>query len=90
MAMSSPNESAFLNGERQQDQETQDCYLNGCTDAGFGQLPQYADATYLEGYIATLKRLPTDAEGRIRHYSPHQHFAYGYVDSPDPDRCEEC
>ncbi|MBW4474747.1 MAG: hypothetical protein KME45_30865 [Stenomitos rutilans HA7619-LM2] len=87
--MSPQDELALVNRDRQQDQAAQDLYLNGCTDADFGRLPQYADTAYLDGYVATLKSLPTDDAGRIRHYSHRQHFAYGYVDSPDPCHCEE-
>jgi hypothetical protein len=69
---------------QQQDQAALERYADGSTDAGFGQLPQFADDDYLAGYIATIQRLPRDAEGRILHYSPRQHFAFGLVDSPDP------
>jgi hypothetical protein len=83
------DQTALIHGDHQLGQEPQDSYLNGSTDAGFGHLPQYADDTYLEGYIAALKRLPTDDSGKIQHYSRYQHFAYGYVDSPDPCHYEE-
>jgi hypothetical protein len=53
---------------------------NGENDATFGRLPEYADAGYLEGYVGRLKRLPRDSEGRLIHYSPRQHFAFGYID----------
>jgi hypothetical protein len=87
--MSPQDELALETRYRQQDEAAQALYLDGCTDAGFGQLPQYADETYLAGYMATIKNLPTDARGKIQHYSPRQHFAFGYVDSPDPCHCEE-
>jgi hypothetical protein len=64
-------------------------YLDGSNDAAFGNLPQYADDMYLQGYVAALKKLPTNADGRLQHYSPRQHFAFGYIDSPDPDCCNE-
>ncbi len=60
-------------------------YLDGATDAAFGRLPEYADPAYLEGYCNKLKQLPKDlATGKIQHYTPRQHFAYGFVDTPDP------
>ncbi len=59
-------------------------YLDGSNDAAFGRLPEYTDDAYLEGYVAALKKLPRKADGRIHHYSPRQHFAFGYIDSPDP------
>jgi hypothetical protein len=68
----------------QQDRTALDRYADGATDAGFGQPPQFADDDYLAGYIATIKHLPRDAEGKILHSSPRQHFAFGLVDSPDP------
>lgn len=55
-------------------------YTKGEDDAAFGRLPVYAHAAYLEGYVAQLKKQPTDAEGRIQHYSPRQHFAFGWMD----------
>ncbi|KAM3090899.1 hypothetical protein ACKFKF_34105 [Phormidesmis sp. 146-12] len=67
---------------RQDIYETQ--YLDGQTDAAFGQLPRYADPGYLEGYVTKLQQLPKDEAGRIIHYSPTQHFAFGWVDTPDP------
>jgi hypothetical protein len=66
-------------------QELYDRFLDGKTDAAFGQLPEYNDPTYLEGYIAGVKELPTDPDTRkLQHYSPHQSFAFGFVDTPDP------
>lgn len=61
-----------------------DLYLQGANDAAFAQLPQYQDEVYLEGYLTKLKQLPKDEDGRIKHYSPAQHFAFGYVDTPNP------
>lgn len=59
-------------------------YLDGATDAAFGQLPQYADPVYLEGYCNKLKELPKDPEtGKIQHYSPRQHFAFGHIDGSE-------
>jgi hypothetical protein len=59
-------------------------FLDGCEDAAFGQLPRYPDDDYLAGYLSTIKGLPLHPDGTIAHYSPHQHFAFGYMDSPDP------
>jgi hypothetical protein len=59
-------------------------YLDGATDAAFGQLPQYADPVYLEGYCNKLKELPTDSEtGKIQHYSPRLQFAFGFIDGAE-------
>lgn len=87
--MTAQDELALETHVPQPDPTNQARYLDGCTDAGFGQLPQYVDETYLAGYLATLKSLPTDDTGKIQHYSPRQHFAFGYVDNPDPGGCEE-
>lgn len=73
----------------QADAAYQERYFDGCTDAASGQLPQYANEAYLAGYVAKLKELPTDPMGRLIHYSPRQHFAYGWVDSPNPCGCDE-
>jgi hypothetical protein len=54
--------------------------IDGENDAAYGRLPEYADAGYLEGYVAQLKKLRRDSEGRLIHYSPRQHFAFGYMD----------
>jgi hypothetical protein len=75
--------------DRQQAEAAQDLYEDGCTDAGFGQLPRYVDEAYLAGYLATIKALPRDGSGQIQHYSPRQQFAFGYVDSPDACDCDE-
>jgi hypothetical protein len=58
-------------------------YASGLDDAAFGRRPEYADDAYLAGYVAQLKQLPTHENGRIRHYSPHQHFAFGFMDGSD-------
>lgn len=63
-------------------------YLDGSTDAGFGQLPRIKDTAYLMGWLDTIKHLPVDENGEIIHSSPRQHFAFGIVDSPDPYDCE--
>ena len=56
-------------------------YLDGAADAAFGRLPEYADPAYLEGYCNKLKQLPQDPEtGKLQHYTPRQHFAYGFMD----------
>lgn len=58
-------------------------YGDGANDAVFGRRPEYADEVYLAGYIGKLKQLPTHANGRIMHYSPRQHFAFGFMDSSE-------
>jgi hypothetical protein len=73
----------------QADAAYQERYLEGSTDAAFARLPEMADAAYLAGYVAKLKELPTDANGRLIHYSPRQHFAYGYMDNPNPCSCDD-
>ena len=55
-------------------------FVDGENDATFGRLPEYADLGYLEGYVAQLRKLPKDSEGRLIHYSPRQHFGFGYID----------
>jgi hypothetical protein len=74
----------FSNRTESPSQGTESLYTAGETDASFGRLPEFADAGYLEGYVAQLKKLPQDETGRIRHYTPRQHFAFGYVETPDP------
>ncbi|PSB32326.1 hypothetical protein C7B82_05830 [Stenomitos frigidus ULC18] len=59
-------------------------YLDGADAAAFGRLPEYADPVYLEGYCNKLKELPKDPEtGKLQHYSPRQHFAFGYIDGAE-------
>lgn len=60
-------------------------YLDGENDAAFGQLPQYVDEIYLEGYINKLKKLPKDVEGRVEHRSFTQKFDLGNAETPNPD-----
>jgi hypothetical protein len=55
-------------------------YIDGENDARFGRMPEYAHDAYLEGYVAQLKQLPTNEQGRLIHYHPSQHFAFGYID----------
>lgn len=70
--------------QRDIDQQRYERYSEGATDAAFGQLPQYSDPDYLAGYVAKIRELPTDPETkRIKHYTAHQHFAFGYCDG-DP------
>lgn len=61
----------------------------GATDAAFGTLPQYTNAAYLAGYCTQLKELPTDANGRLIHYSSGRHFAWGYVDTQEQSRADD-
>lgn len=64
-------------------------FQDGKTDAAFGKLPEYTDATYLEGYVAGIKELPTAPEtGKVQLYSPHKHFALNWVDG-DPEYCDQ-
>ncbi len=72
----------------QQDKIAEDFYLDGLTDGAHSQLPRWNHEPYLRGYLEGLKRIPTDPAGRIAHPNPHQHFAFGWVDTPDPC-CEE-
>ena len=59
-------------------------YLDGAADAAFGRLPEYANPVYLDGYCNKLKELPQDPEtGKLQHYSPRQHFAFGYIDGAE-------
>ncbi|MBW4578659.1 MAG: hypothetical protein KME42_03680 [Tildeniella nuda ZEHNDER 1965/U140] len=87
--MSPQDLQALEQRDRTQQQIAEERHLDGCNDAGFGKLPQYQDEAYLGGYLATIRTLPTDSDGRIQHYSHYQHFAFGYVDSPDPDHRDE-
>jgi hypothetical protein len=65
-------------------QELYDRFLEGKTDAAFGRMPEYNDMTYLEGYVAGVKELPTDPKTqRIQHYSPCNQFALGYIDGAE-------
>lgn len=84
-----PYEIDQLHQERSEQQSTiaNERYLDGSTDAGFGQLPQWADEDYLAGYIATVKRLPRDADGKILYRS--EAFRCGAYDSPDDCACGE-
>ena len=62
------------------DEPTHQHFIDGQNDAKYGRLPEYSDVVYLDGYVAQLKQLPTTPNGRIRHYSPRQHFAFGLMD----------
>jgi hypothetical protein len=66
--------------DRQADNIRAERHLDGATDAALGRLPEFVDEDYLAGYVGKLKELPRDGEGRIVHYSPNQHFAYGFID----------
>jgi hypothetical protein len=41
----------------QQDQITQDLYLDGASDAAMGESPQSKDPAYLDGYLSRLREL---------------------------------
>ncbi|MDX2096428.1 MAG: hypothetical protein SFW36_01515 [Leptolyngbyaceae cyanobacterium bins.59] len=71
------------------EQAAEALYLDGSSDAAFAQLPTRVDDDYLSGYIAKLKELPRNPDGTIQHYTPRQHFAYGYMDNPNPCSCDE-
>jgi len=77
-----PFEIAQVDQERikQQDQIAQQRRLDGAADAAFGRLPEWSDDDYLAGYVAKLKELPRNTDGKIQHYSPRQHFAFGHID----------
>lgn len=81
-----PYEITQLDQERceQQDRSAQEAYLDGLTDGAHSQLPQWNHEPYLRGYLEGVKRIPADPAGRVEHPNPHQHFAFGIVDSPDP------
>lgn len=64
-------------------------FLDGSSDAAFGQLPRFTEPDYLAGYTAKLKELPTNADGSIRYRAPGSGFAFGWVDSPDPTSYDE-
>ncbi len=78
----------------QPNEPTHQHFLDGQNDAKYGRLPEYADAIYLDGYVTQLKQLPTAPNGRIRHYSPRQHFAFGLMDGighkPDGESNYDC
>lgn len=77
---------AFENDQQRiekQEAAANDRYFDGATDAGLGDPPQYTDARYLAGYIATVQQLPTDADGKVIHSSPHKKFAFGWVDGSE-------
>jgi hypothetical protein len=59
----------------QQDKAETAHYLSGCTDAGCGRVPQFADETYMAGYLATLRNLPTAPDGRIIYDPQHPSIA---------------
>lgn len=65
-----------------------DHYLEGSADAAFSQLPRFTDEEYLAGYLVGLKKLPTNPDGTIQHYTPRSHFAFGQVDLPDACSCD--
>ncbi len=70
-------------------EELYDRFTLGKADAAFGRMPEYSDELYLEGYFAGLKTLPTDPEtGKIQHYSPRSHFAFGMMDGVDECHCD--
>ncbi|NJO74183.1 MAG: hypothetical protein HC833_10770 [Leptolyngbyaceae cyanobacterium RM1_406_9] len=73
-------EQADQKRSEQQNLITQERRLDGAADAAFGRLPEYADDDYLAGYMAKLKELPRNPDGKIQHHSPHQHFAFGIID----------
>lgn len=62
----------------------QELYLDGLTDGAFGDRPQRNEEPYVLGYAEGLRRTRDKGEGEIRRSKPTDHFAFGYVDSPDP------
>jgi hypothetical protein len=64
-------------------------YHEGQDDASGGRLARWADEAYLSGYVAALKELPKNSDGTLKHYTPRQHFAFGFMDSPDDCTCDE-
>ncbi len=75
--------------DQEQGQIAAEWYQEGQNDAAFGRRPHWSDEAYLEGYMAKLKQLPKNPNGSIKHYSPRQHFAFGFMDSPDNCTCDE-
>lgn len=56
--------------DRTQGAAAYDLFLDGQTDAAFGNLPKYRDSIYLQGYCAGIRELPINADGTIRWYAP--------------------
>ncbi|OLP19833.1 hypothetical protein BST81_03405 [Leptolyngbya sp. 'hensonii'] len=87
--MSLQDKQALEHQGQQEAEGDQKRFLDGSEDAAFGKNPRYTDPTYLNGYINGLKKLPTNPDGTIQHYDHRQHFAFGYVDNPNPRNQEE-
>jgi len=66
-------------------QAVQDLYFEGLTDGSFGNQPQRNEEPYVLGYAEGIRRTRDKGEGAIRWPRYSDHFAFGLVDSPDPD-----
>jgi hypothetical protein len=75
--------------DQEQSEIATEWYSDGQADAGLGQLPRWTDEAYLAGYVSRLNQLPKNPDGTIQHYTPRQHFAFGFMDSPDDCTCDE-
>ncbi|MEM0980740.1 MAG: hypothetical protein AAGH78_10750 [Cyanobacteria bacterium P01_H01_bin.58] len=86
-----PSESLAVDQERVEANEAAayEWAQMGESDATLGRLPEYANDAYLAGYTAKLKQLPADGKGRIIHYQPEQHFAWGLMDTPEQTRAAD-
>jgi hypothetical protein len=75
--------------DQEQSEIATEWYSDGQADAGLRQLPRWTDEAYLAGYVSRLNQLPKNSDGTIQHYTPRQHFAFGFMDSPDDCTCDE-
>ncbi|HEY9663175.1 MAG TPA: hypothetical protein V6C65_32420 [Allocoleopsis sp.] len=55
---------------QQQEAIANERYCDGAADADQAQLPRYADADYLAGYIAAIKHRPRNSDGTISYPAP--------------------
>jgi hypothetical protein len=75
--------------DQEQGEIASEWYLNGQTDASFGDLPRWTNQAYLAGYVAKLHELPRNEDGTIQYFNYGRNFAFGFVDSPDDCTCDE-
>lgn len=69
-----------------QDAEHDRMFLEGASDAAFGESPRSLESAYLDGYMSRLRALVEEkavnlAKLQIRWVYP-QSFAFGYLDGP--------
>jgi hypothetical protein len=72
--MAPRDELALIERDQTADQARLDRYASGATDAGFGILPQWQDEPYLQGWIDTIRQLPLNPDGTIKHYQKQAFF----------------